>query len=101
MKDKDQFIQMCFEQLVEVFDLSQRRQPDDKKKYRTEGLIQAGRVLGVLSEVEAKSLMEKAHLQVFGQTIQQRKQRKTSLKSAIEMGDDEYINIPSILRSHR
>ena len=43
--------------------------------------------------------MEKAHYEVFGETIASRKSRKTCLKEAIARGDDDYINIPAYERN--
>jgi len=97
--NKQKFMDSCFMQLVDVFEDAKSHHKDDKKKYRLEGYIHAAKALGVLSNEEALSLMEDAHLKVFGETIVSRKSRKASLKEAIARGDDDYIDIPAYERN--
>jgi hypothetical protein len=96
--NKESFCQYCFKQLLLVFNNSLKGLKDEKLKYRTEGLLQAGQVLGLLSRTEASALMEKAHLQVFGQTIEARKNYKDSVKKALILDDSDFFNIPAIER---
>ncbi|MDO6693172.1 hypothetical protein Q4574_07735 [Aliiglaciecola sp. 3_MG-2023] len=97
--NQQNFIASCFSQLVETFENAKCRKKDDKQKHRTEGFIQAGKALGLLSHSEATELMEKAHHQVFGESIKSRKSRKANLKEAIEQGDTDFINIPACERN--
>jgi hypothetical protein len=97
--DKKKFIQSCYLQLVDIFQKAKLHQKDDKQKHRTEGFMQAGKFTGMISNEEAVSLMEKAHYEVFGETIASRKSRKKSLKEAIARGDDDYIAIPAYERN--
>ena len=96
---KKEYLQSCYEQLVKVFNLTMQHKKDDKQKFRTEGFIHAGKALGVISHEEAVAIMEKAHFDVFEQSIDQRRNRKTSLKAAIARGDDNFINIPAYERA--
>jgi hypothetical protein len=88
----------CYSQLVTVFSNTQKRQQDDKLKFRTEGLLQAGKLLGIFSPAEAKELMNKAHIEVFGQTIEERKSRKENVKKALIDDDSDFFNIPAYER---
>lgn len=88
----------CYSQLVKVFSHTQKRQQDDKLKCRTEGLLQAGRLLGIFSPGEAKELMNKAHVEVFGQTIEERRSRKENVKKALIDDDSDFFNIPAYER---
>jgi hypothetical protein len=51
----------CYSQLVQVFSNTLKGQKDDKLKLRTEGLLQAGKLLGFFSPDNAKELMNKAY----------------------------------------
>ena len=97
--DKQDFIANCHQQLVVIFEKAKAHQKDDKQKHRTEGFIQAGKTLGLISNDDAMKLMEKAHFQVFDESIETRKSRKASLKEAVARGDDDFINIPAYERN--
>ena len=97
--NKQQYLQSCYQQLVQVFELATQHKKDDKQKFRTEGFMHAGKALGVISHDDAVAVMEQAHFDVFGETIDDRRKRKASLKEAIARGDDNFINIPAYERS--
>ncbi|WP_141235465.1 hypothetical protein [Pseudoalteromonas sp. NBT06-2] len=97
--DKQTFINSCYSQLAGILKNAKNHQKNDKQKHRTEGFIQAGKVLGLISNKEAIDLMEKAHFQVFDESIESRKSRKATLKEAVARGDDEYIDIPAYARN--
>ena len=93
-----QFIDFCESQLTEVFELVKQGKPDAKLKHRTEGLLLAGEMLGTLNSVQASELMEKAHLKVFKETLQERTARKKSLAELKTKSPDDYYDIPAIER---
>ena len=95
---KQEYLYSCYSQLFAVFELAKELKKDDKQKFRTEGFIHAGRALGVISEEEAIKVMEQAHFDVFGETIDDRRKRKASIKEAVAKGDDDFINIPAYER---
>jgi hypothetical protein len=97
--NKEMYLNYCYEQLVKIFQLATLHKKDDKQKFRTEGFIHAGKALGVISHDEAVVIMEKAHFDVFGESIDVRRNRKATLKAAIARGDDNYINIPAYERA--
>ena len=96
--DKETYIKACKNQLLNTFTLAKSYKRDDKMKFRTEGFIQAGKVLGLISHNEATMLMEEAHFEVFNESIASRKSRKAKLKVAVALGDEDYINIPAYER---
>jgi len=97
--DKQDFLTSCYQQLLAIFEKAKNYQKDDKQKHRTEGYIQAGKVMGLITNDEVQAIMDKAHFEVFVETIESRKSRKASLKEAIERGDDSYIDIPAYERN--
>ncbi len=97
--NKQAYLQSCYQQLVQVFELATQHKKDDKQKFRTEGFMHAGKALGVISHDDAVAVMEQAHFDVFGETIGDRRSRKASLKEAIARGDNDFINIPAYERS--
>lgn len=99
--DKAHFLQHARQELLQVFENSKQYQKDNRQKHRIEGFLYAGQLLGVVTAVEAKALMEEAHFQVFGETTEQRAERKANLLEALQRGDDAYIDIPSYERNRR
>ena len=96
--NKQEYLQSCYQQLVQVFELATQHKKDDKQKFRTEGFMHAGKELGVIRHDDAVAVMEEAHFDVFGESISDRRGRKASLKAAIARGDDDFINIPAYER---
>lgn len=96
--NKQEYVSHCYQQLVSVFQQAKHFKKDKKQKYRVEGFIHAGKLLGVISHEEAISLMEKSHFEVYAESINERQQRKASLKEAVAIGDDDFINIPAYER---
>ncbi len=97
--NKQDFMADCYEQLLTIFEKAKNHQKDDRQKHRTEGYIQAGKVMGLITNDEVQATMDKAHFEVFAETIESRKSKKRSLKEAIERGDEEFINIPAYERN--
>jgi hypothetical protein len=97
--DKQSFIDSCMHQLIDIFEDAKKHQKNDKKKFRLEGFIHAGKALSIFSNEEAQELMEKAHFSVFGESIESRKLRKANIKEAVARGDDDYIDIPAYERN--
>jgi len=52
--------------LIDIFQEAKNHQKDDKQKHRSEGYIQEGKSLGIISNKDALTLMEKVHFDVFG-----------------------------------
>ncbi|MFT5299204.1 MAG: hypothetical protein ACI9YH_005256 [Colwellia sp.] len=100
MMNKEEYLSSCYQQLLKVFELAKRHKKDDKQKFRTEGFIHAGKTLHVITNKDAVDIMEQAHFDVFGESIEDRRNRKASLKEAVARGDDDFINIPAYERSN-
>ena len=98
MINKQQYLTSCYEQLLAIFSHAKQLKKDEQQKFRAEGFIHAGKCLGIISHQEAIEMMEKAHFEVFAESIASRRARKASLKAAIASGDDDYINIPAYER---
>ena len=96
--NNEEYFAYCYNQLLQVFTNTHKGQKDDKLKYRTEGLLQAGRLLGLFSRSDAAALMDKAHLEVFGQTIEGRKNYKENVKKALVDDNCDFFNIPAYER---
>jgi len=47
--NKQDFMADCYEQLLAIFEKAKNHQKDDKQKHRTEGYIQAGKVMGFIT----------------------------------------------------
>lgn len=99
--DKQSFISACNAQLILVFEKAKNHQRDDKQKHRTEGFINAGVTLGLISNEEANAMLDQTHFEVFGESIASRKVRKASIKEAIARGDEDFINIPAYERARK
>ena len=96
--NKIEFLKHVEQQLSEVFKQVQIGNRPDKQKYRTEGFMQAGRVLGIVDESELKELMEKVHLDVFGMTITEREKIKIEMQKQLEESDFAELDVPTFVR---
>lgn len=95
--DSQNFIEYCRAELVKSFSNSKAGSPNEMHKHRTEGLLQAAKLLGVMSDATIRQLVEEEHQKVFGETVAQRKARKAAYANVKE-GSDAYFNIPAIER---
>lgn len=77
---------------------TQEGRPDDKHKYRTEGLIHAARLMVMLSATEITDMIEKEHQDVFGESVAARKARLASFEKLKEESIDDYFEVPAIQR---
>jgi len=96
--DKQAYKKYCAEQLRAVFVAAKKGKTDDKLKHRSEGLLLAGELLGVIAKSEAFELIEQEHIAVFGETTAQRAERKNGLKALKAKSPDAYFDIPAIER---
>ena len=96
--NKFEFLKHVEKQLSEVFKQVQIGNRPDKQKYRTEGFMQAGRVLGIVNELELNELMEKVHIDVFGMTIKEREKKKLEMQKQLEESDFAELDIPTFVR---
>lgn len=85
----------CYSQLVQVFSNIRKGQQDEQLKCRTEGLLQAGKLLGAFSQEDAAELMDLAHIEVFKQTIEARKNHKENIKKSLVDDNSDFFNIPA------
>ncbi|GHE84420.1 hypothetical protein [Thalassotalea profundi] len=72
--------------------------PDNELKYRIQGFIQAGETLSIISRNQSTQIMEDAHLQVFGESIDERKSKKRAFKEALKARDESYFEMPAYER---
>jgi hypothetical protein len=98
MMNNEEYTAYCYSQLLQVFTNTHKGQKNDKLQFRTEGLLQAGKLLGLLGRADAAALMDKAHLAVFGQTIEGRKNYKENVKKALVDDNNDFFNIPAYER---
>tara|TARA_Y100000994_G_scaffold235792_1_gene225780 strand:- start:4689 stop:4997 length:309 start_codon:yes stop_codon:yes gene_type:complete len=97
-KERARFLDACTEQLIALYTASKNGKKVDAEKYRVQGFMHAGEMLGVISNEQGKSLIAELHLQVFGETIDERATRKRKLNALKESDPDAYIEIPAIER---
>ena len=96
--DFDSFLDYLRDEIVATFKLAKAGRPDDKHKYRTEGLIQAARKLGLLTHEQASDLVEREHQMVFGCSVAERKGKKAELAKLKETSPDQYYEMPAYER---
>jgi hypothetical protein len=53
--NNQEYASYCYSQLVQMFSNTHKGQKDDKLKFRTEGLLQAGKLLGFLVHTMPKN----------------------------------------------
>ncbi|MFT6268894.1 MAG: hypothetical protein ACJAVV_001709 [Alphaproteobacteria bacterium] len=93
-----QFIDYCRSELLKSLHNTKSSKPDDKQKYRTEGLLHAVRMLEFMSVEEVSEMIENEHQNVFGESVDKRQARKSKLAKVKDMSLDDYFDIPAIER---
>ena len=97
-KEKVRFLDACTEQLIALYTASKNGKKVDAEKYRVQGFMHAGELLGIITNEQGKALIADLHVQVFGETIDERATRKRKLNALKESDPDAYIEIPAIER---
>ncbi|MDP5029585.1 MAG: hypothetical protein NWQ54_05865 [Paraglaciecola sp.] len=92
------FIDYCRAELTKTFENIKQSKANNQHKFRTEGLLQAAKLLNILTPCEISKMIEDEHLSVFGESVQQRQARKSSLAELKEKSPDAYFEIPAIER---
>ncbi|CAB9492218.1 hypothetical protein [Alteromonas macleodii] len=96
--EKQLFLDACKTQLVSLYKASKDGKKVEAEKYRVQGFMHAGEVMGLISKEEGKALIADLHMEVFGETINERAQRKRKLEALKESDLDAYFAIPAIER---
>ncbi len=96
--NEKQLIEHWRKDLRVILQLTKDGKPDDKKKHRAEGFLYAIRMAGLISSDEATRIIEEVHYQVFGESVEQRKERKDALRILKAEDPDAYFAIPTIER---
>lgn len=96
--EKQLFLDACKAQLVSLYKASKDGKKVEAEKYRVQGFMHAGEVIGLISKEQGKALIADLHMEVFGETINERAQRKRKLDALKESNLDAYFAIPAIER---
>ena len=96
--NKEAFQNECKRQLTDYFELLQKNKLATELKQRVQGFINAGEFLGVITRVEAITLMDETHFTVFGMTNEQRKTRKAEVKAVRSDQEASIFDIPAVER---
>ena len=92
----DDYLAFCQKEVRKSFESTRAGQPDDKLKYRAEGLFHAARLLGLVSAEELNAIIEAEHQAVFGESVAARQARKAALTKLKETDPDAYFDIPAV-----
>ena len=96
--ENSEFRAYCRSELIKSLQSAKAGKPDDNQKSRTEGLLHAARLLGIMSAEEITNLIEKEHLAIFNESVSVRKAKKDKLTALKELSPDEYFDIPTFER---
>lgn len=94
----EDFIKLLRTQLKSVYEMSRDGKPDVKQKHRVEGLLQAGMLLGVFSKEFSEAMIEEIHQDVFGMSVQARRDSNIALEVLKETDPDSYYDTPTFER---
>jgi hypothetical protein len=97
---KTQFLDYCRREITKSFENTQSKKPDDKQKYRTEGILHAARLMDIATADEINKMIETEHQKVFGESVEKRLARKSKLAKLKDISLDDYFDIPAIERKH-
>ena len=97
MIDKDRYLNNLKILLREKYTYlkSKEETPSDLKQY-LEGYLTAARTLDAVSYVEIKAVIDEAHYEIFGKSIEER--RLAELYASVPQGDPDDLDIPTWIR---
>lgn len=95
--NKIEFLGLVEDQLRDIFKQKQLGSRDDKDKYRCEGFMQCGRLMGIVEDRELNELMETTHQEVFNMSIAERRAKKLELTDRRNSKDPKKLESPSFL----
>ena len=97
--NKEHYIQQLEKRLTSLFVSSKEGyKASPIERNRLEGFMNAGVVLGVITNAELSSLMDSIHMDVFGKTIQARKAELSSSWNDDEKVDYSFYEKPTFER---
>ncbi|MBD3584289.1 hypothetical protein HHX48_00900 [Salinimonas sp. HHU 13199] len=96
--DKNAFMDYCQKELLAVYCAKKAGNEDKIRMSRLEGVIHAGQMLEVLDKQAAGTIIDNAHVQVFGYTREVRDNKKAKLNALKDGDSDHYYETPAYLR---
>jgi hypothetical protein len=96
--DTARYIATCRSEIHKVYQLTKDGKPNEQIKATTEGFVRTGVFLGVITPQEAKSLVDTIHLEIFGESVEERKKRQASFEQLKVDDPDKYFDEPAINR---
>lgn len=96
--DNSKFIEYCKAELYKSFSNTKSGKLDNTQRHRTEGLLHAAQLLEILNPSDIQSMIDSEHMDVFGESIESRKNRKEKITKLGDAQLDEYFDIPAIER---
>jgi len=99
--DKQNFIAELSGQFQRIFSEGKQGIDVTEQRLRTQGFIQAGELLQLVSRAEVSALMASVHQTVYGQTLDERlagKQQQAARRFALANGDMQFFSEPACLR---
>ncbi len=97
----DDYLVFCQNEVRKSFERTKAGKPDDKLKYRAEGLLHAARLLGLTSADQLNEMIETEHQAVFGESVAARQARKAALTELKATDPDAYFDILAVERKPR
>lgn len=98
MKESQRLIDFCQAELREVYRASRQGREDEPRWYRLEGMIHAAQRLNVLSQADARQMIDEAHLEIYGCSRDQRRHKQQQLAALREQDPDKYYATPAYER---
>lgn len=96
--DNSTFIAYCQDQLRLVYERTKAGKPDEVLKHRTEGLLKAAQLLNLLSREETQALIQREHIEVFGESVESRKSKRQIYRQVRDSEVSDFFEIPAIIR---
>ncbi|GGW69720.1 hypothetical protein [Alishewanella tabrizica] len=96
---QDLFLITLEAQFRDLFQASKAGKDNHEQRLRAQGFIHAGELLQLCSRQQVQQLMEKAHIEVFGISIAERKpSAQARRQQALQLGDYAYFEEPAFNR---
>lgn len=102
--NKNIFLAELSAQFLRIFTEGKQGMDVTEQRLRSQGFIQAGELLQLVSRAEISALMASVHQQVYGQSVDERlagKQRQAARRAALANGDMQFFSEPACQRQQQ
>ncbi|SFD61457.1 hypothetical protein [Pseudoalteromonas denitrificans] len=100
MNQKNMFYKECYRQLYNLLNDKKKGIDLKDRESKLQGFIAAGDFLKLITRAEVTALYNKAHFEIFNESVSNRNERKKAMQNLKAGKGEAYFEIPAVLRNN-